>query len=156
MYYHAPVFKIDHVMDFIIAKTKKQIAICKKALVAFRPNLDESTYAEQILYMTAYENFKLVYIPNDDNTKAAAFIGYRYMTMLRTGRIIYVDDLYTDPAHRGKGYAGALLDYVAQEAIQTHISSVHLDSGYMLHDAHRLYLNKGYVLACNHFAKKMI
>jgi len=101
------------------------------------------------------EQFKLVYIPNRENTGVAAFIGYRVLHMLRTGWMIYVDDLYTDPNFRGRGYAGSLLDYVNIRAMEAGIQTVHLDSGYMLHNAHRLYLNKGYVLACNHFAKKI-
>lgn len=141
-------------MTFTVAKTREQIAFCKEVLFAFRTNLDEATYIDLIMNMIADETFKLVYIPNEDNTKAAAFVGYRTMHMLRTSWMIYIDDLYTDPAYRGKGYAGALLDYVDREATEAGIPSVHLDSGYMLHDAHRLYLNKGYVLACNHFAKR--
>ncbi|NJI73258.1 GNAT family N-acetyltransferase [Sphingobacterium kitahiroshimense] len=143
-------------IDFIIAKTKDQIIFCKNVLFAFRTNLDEATYIDQIQRMIAHENFKLVYIPNEDNTKVAAFIGYRVMNTLRTGRMIYIDDLYTNPEHRGRGYARALLDYVDEEATKTDIASVHLDSGYTLYDAHRLYLNKGYVLACNHFAKTTV
>lgn len=140
-------------MDFKIATTREEIAFCKDVLFAFRTNLEESTYIDLILEMIANEKFTLVYIPNEDNTKAAGFVGYRVMHTLRTSWMIYIDDLYTDPDHRGKGYAGALLDYVDQEALEKGIQSIHLDSGYMLHDAHRLYLNKKYVLACNHFAK---
>lgn len=145
--------KKQHPMNFVIAKTKSQIVFCKEALFAFRTNLKEATYVEQMLRMIAQENFSLVYIPNKDNTAAAAFIGYRVMCTLRTDRMIYVDDLYTDIEHRGVGYAGSLLDYVEKQAEEAGIASIHLDSGYQLHDAHRLYLNKGYVLACNHFAK---
>lgn len=142
-------------MNHIVAKTREQVAFCKDVLFAFRTNLDENTYIDLILNMVEDERFRLVYVPSDDNTKAAAFIGYRIMHTLRTSWMIYVDDLFTDPAHRGKGYAGTLLDYVNDEAKEKGISSVHLDSGYMLHDAHRLYLNHGYVLACNHFAKEI-
>ncbi|PSK94634.1 GNAT family N-acetyltransferase [Taibaiella chishuiensis] len=142
-------------MDFLIANNRAEIAFCKDALFAFRTNLEAASYIDLVMHMITYENFKLVYIPNDDHTGAAAFIGYRVMHTLRTGWMIYVDDLYTDPACRGKGNAGALLDYVHREAATAGIKTVHLDSGYMLHDAHRLYLNKGYVLACNHFAKTL-
>lgn len=140
-------------MNLITAKTREQVAFCKDALFAFRTNLDETTYIDLIMEMIAKQSFNLVYIPNDDNTGAAAFIGYRTMHLLMTSWTIYIDDLYTDPSYRGKGYAGVLLDHVDQVAAATGIHFVHLDSGYMLHDAHRLYLNKGYVLACNHFAK---
>lgn len=142
-------------MELIVANTREQIKICKEELFAFRPNLQEETYIESIMRMIKDESFRMVYIPNEDNTKAAAFVGYRIQHTLRTGWMIYIDDLYTDPAFRGKGYAGALLDYVDQEAAKANIQSVHLDSGYTLHDAHRLYLNKGYVLACNHFGKQV-
>lgn len=142
-------------MNIIEAKTRAQIAFCKDVLFAFRPNLDETTYVELVMKMIEDERFKLVYIPADDNTKAAAFIGFRVMHTLRTSWMIYVDDLYTDPAYRGKGYAGALLEYVDNQAIEAGIQSVHLDSGYELYNAHRLYFNKGYVLPCNHFAKRI-
>lgn len=140
-------------MNLITATTKEQVAFCKEVLFAFRTNLDETTYIDRIMDMIANQAYKLVYIPNQSNTRAVAFIGYRTMHMLMTSWTIYVDDLYTDPASRGKGYAGALLDHVDDQATAADIQFVHLDSGYMLHDAHRLYLNKGYVLACNHFAK---
>lgn len=142
-------------METLVAKTREEITFCKDIIFAFRPQLDEATYLDLTMYMITDESFKLVYIPNDDNSKGAAFIGYRKMHMLRTGWIIYVDDLYTDPAYRGRGYAGKLLDFVAQEASEANINSIHLDSGYSLYDAHRLYLNKGYVLASNHFARKV-
>lgn len=142
-------------MKFITAKTKEQIVFCKEVLFAFRTNLDEKTYVDFILKMIEDQHYKLVYIPNQDNTKAAAFTGYRFLSRLITGPMIYIDDLYTDPEHRGKGYAGALLDIVEKEALKANITSIHLDSGYTMNDAHRLYLNKGYVLACNHFAKRI-
>lgn len=142
-------------MNFITAKTSQQVAFCKDVLFAFRTNLEEDTYIDKVIKMIEDERFHLVYIPTDDQSKAAAFIGYRVMHTLRTGWMIYIDDLYTDPVYRGRGYAGALLDYVDCQADAGAIPSVHLDSGYMLHDAHRLYLNKNYVLACNHFAKNI-
>jgi GNAT superfamily N-acetyltransferase len=142
-------------INLIEATTRAQIAYCKNVLFDFRINLDESTYIDLVMNMIKDERFKLVYILADDGSKAAAFIGYRVLHTLRTGWMIYVDDLYSDPTHRGRGYAAALLDYVDQDAKKQGILSVHLDSGYMLHTAHRLYLNQGYVLACNHFAKTL-
>ena len=142
-------------INFIAAKTSQQVTFCRDVLFAFRPNLEEDTYIDKVIKMMEDERFHLVYIPADDQSRAAAFIGYRVMHTLRTGWMIYIDDLYTDPVYRGRGYAGALLDYVDRQAEAQAIPSIHLDSGYMLHDAHRLYLNKNYVLACNHFAKNI-
>lgn len=142
-------------MEIILAQTRAQIEFCKEIILTFRPDMDKETYVDLTMDMIADESFKLAFIPSDDNTKGVAFIGYRTMHMLRTSWMIYVDDLYTDPAYRGRGYAGRLLDFVADEAAEAGIKTIHLDSGYMLHDAHRLYLNKGYVLASNHFARKV-
>ncbi|MBK1896651.1 GNAT family N-acetyltransferase [Chryseobacterium paridis] len=142
-------------MEVKEAKTRAEIEFCKEVILQFRTNMREDNYVDQVLEMMAEEGFRLSYIANDQNTKAVAFIGYRPLQMLRTGKIIYIDDLFTSEECRGKGYAGILLDNVSKEAEITNIQSIHLDSGYMLHTAHRLYLNKGYVLACNHFAKKI-
>jgi hypothetical protein len=56
----------------------------------------------------------------------------------------------------GKGYAGALLDWIFAKAKELHCDQVHLDSGYQRHDAHRLYLKKGMKLACHHFSKDVL
>src|SRR3954465_14403478 len=123
------------------AVTKADIEICKDAILEFRGNLDPKTVVDQIFAMINHEGFELVFISNADNTRAGAFIGYRKMNLLRTGPMIYVDDLFTLSEFRGQGYAGALLDYVASQAANEGIKSIHLDSGYTLHTAHRLYLN---------------
>lgn len=143
-------------MEIRIAKTREEIAFCKEVILEFRQNLKEETYLEQVYDMIHNGGFHLAYIPNEDNTKAIAFTGYRKMQMLRTGWIIYIDDLFTAPVGRGKGCAGALLDHVYGEAKNAGYMTVHLDSGFKLFDAHRLYLNKGYVLACHHFAKRIV
>lgn len=142
-------------MNLIEVTSATQVVFCKEALFAFRPMLQEDSYVNLVMDMIANERFKLVYIPNDNNTKAAAFTGYRTMHFLRTSWQIYIDDLYTDADYRGRGYAGALLDYVDREAAMAGIKTIHLDSGHMLHDAHRLYLNKGYVLGSHHFVKNL-
>lgn len=135
------------------AKTKADVEFCQEAILEFRNNLDPKTIVDQVIKMITQEGFELVFIPNGENTKAGAFIGYRTLHLLRTGPMIYVDDLFTFSACRGQGYAGALLDYVAEQAAHDGIETIHLDSGYPLPTAHRLYLNKGYFLACHHFAK---
>lgn len=137
------------------ATTKADIEFCKDAILEFRGNLDPKAVVDQVFQMISDEGFELVFVADGDNKKAAAFIGYRKLNLLRTGPMIYVDDLFTFSEFRGRGYAGALLDYVAGQAANEGIKSIHLDSGYALHTAHRLYLNKGYYLACNHFAKSV-
>lgn len=135
--------------------TKTDIEFCKEAILKFRENLDPETVVDQIYNMITEEGFELAFIPNTGNTKAGAFIGYRKINMLRTGPMIYIDDLFTLDECRNQGYASTLLDYVCIQAVDMGMKSVHLDSGYTLRTAHRLYLNKGFYLACNHFAKNI-
>lgn len=136
------------------AETIEDIQYCSRALLEFRPMLQAEALQAQSARMMK-EGFKLLFIADDAKNEAAAILGYRDYEMYRTGRIIYIDDLFTFPEHRGKGYAGALLDHIDQIAKNEAIASVHLDSGYQLHPAHRLYLNKGFVLPCHHFAKTL-
>lgn len=137
------------------AITKTDIELCKEAILEFRPNLDPETAVEQVFQMINSKEFELAFISNADNTRASAFITYRFLNLLRTGPMIYIDDLFTFSECRNQGYASTLLDYVAKRATDEGIKSVHLDSGFTLHPAHRLYLNKGYYLACHHFAKSI-
>jgi len=137
------------------ASTSEDIQFCSRALLAFRPMLEPESLQVQTERMMR-EGFKLLYILDESKNEAAAILGYRDYEMYRTGKIIYIDDLFTFPEHRGKGYAGALLDYIDLIARNEGIASVHLDSGYPLHPAHRLYLNKGFVLPCHHFAKNYV
>lgn len=141
-------------MEVIEALTRDQIIFCGSALLEFRQNLNRETYADQIWNMMK-SGFRLIYIPNDNNSEATAIAGFRIFEMLRTDTIIYIDDLFTAPSDRGKGYASALLNYIDDIAEKSGIGTVHLDSGHTLHPAHRLYLSKGYVLAAHHFAKKI-
>lgn len=139
-------------MEIREATTREDIGFCEKAILEFRPNLNPNTFIDEILQMMR-AGFRLLYIPDDDGTAAAAIAGLRVFTMLRTGTIIYIDDLFTFEANRGKGYASALLGQINEIARANHIKTVHLDSGFNLHPAHRLYLSQGYILGAHHFVK---
>lgn len=133
------------------AQSEKEINACWEVVHTLRPHLEKKDYLQQVKDMQQ-EGYHMLYIA--DNDTVAAFAGYRNLYSLFAGRFIYVDDLCTLPAFRGKGYAGALLDYIHALARETGKTSVILDSGFTLHDAHRLYLNKGFRLAAHHFSLK--
>lgn len=140
-------------MDILNVQTTADIEFASEAILQFRTNLEPAGLVEKVLEMINSGGFELACIPSDDGSNAAAFIGFRVIDMLRTGKMIYIDDLFTLPEYRGRGYGGKLLKYVDELAVNRGILSVHLDSGFDLHPAHRLYLNSGYFLACHHFAK---
>ena len=135
-------------MTIQFAHTSEDISKCWDAIFALRPHLEKADFVALIQEMQT-TGYHLAFIEKD--SKAAGAIGYRYLHFLYCDKHIYIDDLTTLPEYRGHGIAGALLDFVAEEAHQKGIKTVTLDSGHQRSDAHRLYLNKGYKIAAHHF-----
>ena len=134
------------------ATNKEDILKCKEVILCLRPHLDSDIMADIILEMFS-EGYQLAYI--EEENKAVAFIGYRYMQFLYNGKHIYIDDLSTLPSARGKGYGSLLISYVEQEAIKKGYKLITLDSGFQRMDAHRLYLNKRFKIDSFHFSKSL-
>jgi GNAT superfamily N-acetyltransferase len=144
-------------MKIIFAETDEQILSCFEAVQALRPHItDPAAFLQQVKEMGP-EGYRILYcgVEEDGKEKAAAFVGFRPMYKLFSGRSIYIDDLSTLPAYRGRGYGAQLLDRVHQIAKETGKNVVDLDSGFQRHDAHRLYLNRGYTLSCHHFTYRV-
>jgi GNAT superfamily N-acetyltransferase len=139
-------------MEIKLAVKEDDILKCSEVLRILRPHLDEATFINMVKEMLG-EGYKLAFV-EEDNTAVAA-IGYRHLQFLYNGRHIYIDDLVTLPAYRGKGYAGALLDHVEAEAKDNGYKTITLDSGHHRTDAHRLYFNKKFAIAAHHFVKNI-
>ena len=139
-------------MEIKFAINEEDILKCWEVLFELRPHLNKEKFVDTLKEMIS-EGYNLAYI--EESEKAVAAIGYRYLQFLYNGKHIYIDDLSTLPAFRGKGYAGKLLDYVADTAKEKGYKSITLDSGYQRFDAHRLYLSKGFTLNCHHFSKTL-
>ena len=133
-----------------VADSTPEILKCWEVLLLLRPHLIESNFVTIVQEMMS-EGYELAFIEEDG--KAVAAIGYRYLQYLYNGKHIYIDDLSTLSAARGKGYAGKLLDHVETKAREKGYGAVTLDSGYLRTDAHRLYLNKGFTIVAHHFSK---
>lgn len=134
------------------ARTNAEIENCWEVVKALRPHLEKQEFVEQVQRMMV-DGYRVIYIA--ENELPVAFAGFREMEMLHSGKIIYIDDLSTLPNHRGKGYAGNLLDYIHRIAGEGGRLAVHLDSGHHRTDAHRLYLNKGYKISSHHFSREI-
>jgi len=135
-----------------IATTEEDILKCWEVMHTLRPHLIKDDFVSTVKEMFT-EGYHLAFIEEDG--KAAAAIGFRYLQYLYNGKHFYIDDLTTLPESRGKGYGGMLLDHVAALAKEKGFKVITLDSGYTRLDAHRLYLNKGFVLAAHHFSKSL-
>jgi GNAT superfamily N-acetyltransferase len=144
-------------MEIQFAQSEQEILDCWEVVKELRPHLtDQQGFLQQVKEMMQ-DGYRMIYVvvKGSNGDKAVAFAGFRNMQMLFTGKMIYIDDLCTLPAFRGKGYASQLLDYVHQLAKDTGKTAVHLDSGYQRKAAHRLYLQKGFELSSHHFVQKI-
>jgi GNAT superfamily N-acetyltransferase len=127
---------------------------CRSAIQALRPLLTDDLYLEAVR-KTLADNRTMIFI--EENGEAAAVAVFETGYNLYRGKYIYIDDLSTIPAHRGKGYAGILLDWISDYARKENIEEIHLDSGVneARTNAHRLYLNKRFQVASLHFVAKV-
>ena len=140
-------------MTIRLAETEADLRRCLPALLALRPHLSPESALAQLQAQQAHERFSVAFVYSDDE-RTPAVITYRQMTLLFSGKTIYIDDLSTLPEARGKGYAGALLDFVIDQARQAGCQTVSLDSGQnpARYDAHRLYLAKRFNITSHHFS----
>ncbi len=137
-------------MSIKFANTQDEYLKCWNAISVLRPNLTKENYLALIDNMKN-QTYQLAYI-EEENGDVPAVIGFRFMTMLYCGNIIYIDDLSTVSEARGKGYASQLLDFIIDLAQTQKLDGVHLDSGHQRNDAHRLYLNKKFKITAHHFS----
>ena len=141
-------------MTIAIAQSDADIRRCLPAMLALRPHLTPEQAFTQIRSQQTMDGFVLAFVDSEDlNEPAPAVVGYRFLNLLYSGKTLYIDDLSTLPDARGKGYAGALLDFVVDQARQQDCQCVSLDSGQnpARYAAHRLYLNKGFNITSHHF-----
>ncbi len=134
------------------ANTSERVLKCYEVINNLRPNISHENILDVFQKMER-ENYQIIFI--EDNNKPVSFAGFRYITHFYAGNIIYIDDLNTLPNHRGKGYAGKLLDHIFEIARAKKLDALHLDSGHQRFEAHRLYLNKGFIIGSHHFVKKV-
>lgn len=127
----------------------EELAACFPAFLALRPHLELTGFMEQVRRQQA-QGYRIIAARVDVGVPSAA--GYRFAEFLAWGKVLYVDDLTTLEAARGQGHASALLDWLIGHARSQGCNAVHLDSGYQRHAAHRLYLNKGFVLSSHHLS----
>jgi len=125
------------------------------AMRPLRPQLaDEDELARRVDEQQRPEGYRLVAAVEDDGS-VAAVAGFRVLSTLAFGRVLYLDDLSTLPAARRRGHARALLDWCAAEASRLSCDELQLDSGVRAdrQDAHRLYFNSGMRITSYHFAR---
>lgn len=130
------------------AETDAQIAATWPVMRQLRPHLDEAQYVALVKQM-APEGYRLAAAVEKD--KVVAVAGYRIMTMLYVGRLLYLDDLVSDEAERSRGYGKLLLDWLKQQARDAGCREVQLISRTTRDRAHRFYFREGFNIECFEF-----
>jgi GNAT superfamily N-acetyltransferase len=139
-------------MKIVFAETPEQLKLCYPALKELRPQLEENTYMERMQLMLD-EGVKVLMVLDEGVARCVACFRVNYY--LFRGKNLYIDDLVTLPQYRGKGYAGKMLDFIIDYSISINCDTMHLDSGPTRNDAHRLYLNKGFIISSHHFSMNL-
>jgi GNAT superfamily N-acetyltransferase len=116
---------------------------------------DEAEFVRRVDEDQRPQGYRIVAAFEGDRVVAVA--GFRVLRNLFAGDVLYVDDLSTLREARGRGHAGALLDWCTEEGRRLGCDELHLDSAVIpeRQDAHRLYFNKRLRIGSYHFVKRL-
>ena len=136
-------------MTIARAETDDEILATWDVMRQLRPELSREGYVGTVRGLAASDGFRLVALVDDGAVRAVA--GYRVMTMLYCGRLLYVDDLVADERARSRGYGARLLGWLKEEGRREGCRELQLISRTTREGAHRFYFREGLGIACFHF-----
>ena len=125
------------------------------ALLELRPHLGSADGVVARVDAARAAGYRVAGSFEPGDLDAAAVAGFWAGENLAWGRFLYVDDLVTRAALRGRGHADAVMAWVVEEARRLGCEQLHLDSGVGADraDAHRFYFRHGMRIASYHFAR---
>jgi GNAT superfamily N-acetyltransferase len=134
-----------------------ETALAHAALIELRPAFpSQNEFVRRVDEIQRPEGYRLLGSFEDDGDDAAGVAGFRTGHNLVWGYFIYVDDLVTRAAFRGRGHADALMSWLFKEAKELGCDQLHLDSATHRHDAHRFYLKHRLNISSFHFSAENI
>lgn len=90
---------------------------------------------------------------------AHSIIGFCSLSVMVTlwseGKLGHIDELIVDEGFRGKGVGSRLLEEITRRAEKKGCKKIELESDLHRKDAHRFYLDRGYIKASYSFWKKI-
>lgn len=150
---HIPDRNPPNSMQIKIAESESEALLCFPIMKVLRPHLTEASFLNNFRTQTS-QNYKIA-MALDESRSVVALAGFRICNFMAWGKVLYLDDLITDPAKLKAGHASALLEWLEEEGKRNNCDELHLDSGYQRLDAHRLYLNKKWNMSSHHFSKEL-
>lgn len=135
----------------VIRRIREAVDIerCYPVMAQLRPHLTKEEFVARTQRQFETQAYHLAALETGGEVVSVA--GYRLAENLVWGRYLYVDDLVTDEACRGRGYGGRLFDWLVDETAREQCRALHLDSGIQRFAAHRFYLGKRMEVTCRHF-----
>jgi GNAT superfamily N-acetyltransferase len=118
-----------------------------------RPHFKSAEKFVQQVLRQQRDGYLLAFLEADGEVRAVA--GYRFLESLFSGKFLYVDDLVTRDRDRSRGFGGALLDWLVEQARANRCDTLELDSGVQRFGAHRFYLLKRMNISSYHFRIKI-
>ncbi|MBV7483437.1 GNAT family N-acetyltransferase [Bordetella sp. BOR01] len=118
-----------------------------------RPHLQtHEDFAQRVQRMSA-ERYRI--LGAWDGPASLAVAGYRLQENLIYGRFLYVDDLVTTVASRGRNLGARLLDGLSDIAMRQDCEKLVLDTGLSNALAQRFYFRQGLVTGAIRFSKSI-
>jgi GNAT superfamily N-acetyltransferase len=130
-------------------------AVAAAALLELRPHLGSAEAVAGRADAQRAAGYRIAVAVEAGETEAAAAAGFRIHENLAWGRHLYVDDLSTRAASRGRGHGAALMEWLVECARREGCGELHLDSGVgpERESAHRLYFGSRLRIASYHFTR---
>ena len=127
------------------------------ALLELRPRLGRERALAARAAAQRAGGYRIVAAFEPGAATAAAAAGFRIGENLAWGRFLYVDDLSTRAASRGRGHGAALMGWLLDRARAEGCAELHLDSGVgpERESAHRLYLCSRLRISSHHFSREV-
>ena len=142
---------MNKLLEISIANDEAEVRQCWPVFHELRPHLpSEEEFVGRWRRQVENEGYQVIYLRDGDKVVAAA--GYRFFHTMAWGHIMYVDDLVATKGSQRTGLGTLLLQHLQKEAKDHGCDSVHLDTGYHRHLAHRSYLRNRFQFHCHHMA----
>jgi len=139
-------------MDICLAESEEDVRACFPIMRELRPHLDGEQFLRCVRTQHA-EGYLLAALRESGTVQAVA--GFRVFHNLASGRVLYVDDLVTSEASRGRRYGAALLKWLVDRARTLECDVFSLDSGVQRFDAHRFYFRHRMHVSSYHFKRSL-
>ena len=125
------------------------IAATWQVMRQLRPQIAQEDYVPMVRRLMESDGYRLAALAEDGEVRAVA--GFRYMSMLHCGKLLYLDDFVTDERVRSRGYGRRLLDWLKAEGRAHGCAEIQLISRVSREGAHRFYFREGLGIECFHF-----